>query len=165
MMSLCPVRSGLTRVDRLSGKGVWSNKTAVRFLSTNFKYVYANDVFGNLLILDYNRGTELARWDARSWLLPMPNDYTDRLFLANHDGQIVCLHHRDQVKPLVVRTGKELIRIDLKKLPKDKKKKKDPDDEEVRFHAEPPTLGWRPAWVSDRPLLAFRAHPGKPLDR
>src|SRR5207253_3108811 len=44
-----PEYAGLTRVDRLSGKAVWTNKASRRFLATNNKYVYAADAFGNLL--------------------------------------------------------------------------------------------------------------------
>jgi hypothetical protein len=149
-----PDRVGLTRVNRASGKGVWSNKAAVRFLSTNYKFVYANDAQGRLLILDYFRGTELARWDASSWTVPVPNDRTDRLYLANHDGQIVCLHHRDLVRPLLVRTPTEAVI----KLPEDKKKdkdkdKKDPDKDKDKDKGG--RLFRQPAGLAEpRPLLA-----------
>jgi outer membrane protein assembly factor BamB len=144
-----PDRIGLTRVDRATGRGVWSNKVAVRFLCTNYKFVYANDAQGRLLLLDYFRGTELARWDASSWTIPVPNDRTDRLFLANHDGQIMCLHHRDIVRPLPVRTPKEIVvkpPEDKKKKEKDKKEEMEKDKGGQLFQG--PNL-WEP-----RPLLA-----------
>ena len=58
---MVPDRVGLTRVTRATGNKVWSNKTAVRFLCTNNRFVYAADAQGRLLVLDYNRGTELSR--------------------------------------------------------------------------------------------------------
>jgi outer membrane protein assembly factor BamB len=124
-----PERSGLTRVDRELGKGLWSNKAARRFLCTNFKYVYANDAHGKLLVLDYERGTELARWDASAFNMPVSNDRTDRLFLANHDGQLVCLHHRDLVKPLLVRTVKQFVKKEPPVKDKDKEKDKEKEKE------------------------------------
>ena len=35
----------------------------------------------------------------RNFTVPVANDYTDRIYLAAHDGQIVCLHGRSHPKP------------------------------------------------------------------
>ncbi|MCI0643242.1 MAG: PQQ-like beta-propeller repeat protein [Gemmataceae bacterium] len=92
-------RAGLYRVDRASGREVWLNKQAERFLSANQKFVYARDRTGRLLVLDYARGTTLAAYDMRDWTIAVPNELTDRFYLASHDGQILCLHHRDLATP------------------------------------------------------------------
>ena len=43
-------------------------------LATNNRFVYALDRMGHLLVLDYDRGKELARWDTRDWVVPVSND-------------------------------------------------------------------------------------------
>ncbi len=95
---------GLYRLERTTGKVRWSNSTAVKFLATNQQFAYALDRVGNMLVLDYVRGNTMATWDVRDWLLPLANDLTDRIYLASNDGQIMCLRHRDFVRPLAVRT-------------------------------------------------------------
>jgi outer membrane protein assembly factor BamB len=99
-----PDRVGLFRLDRVSGGERWLAPDARRFLATNGKFVYAFDRFGNLLVLDYERGTQLAKWDTRDYVFPIPNEWTDRLYLAAHNGLIVCLHHRDYPTPLKIKT-------------------------------------------------------------
>jgi outer membrane protein assembly factor BamB len=108
---------GMHRLDRASGDPKWSNKDAVKFLASNHRFVYALDRPGRMLVLDYERGKELAKWDTRDWTVPVSNDVTDRIYLASHDGQIVCLHHRDNAKPLKVKTFEV-----MKPPPKDEKK-------------------------------------------
>jgi outer membrane protein assembly factor BamB len=97
-------KNGLYRLQRADGKAWWSNRDAVKFLATNERFVYALDRFGKMLVLDYERGKALAAWDARDWVLPIPNVRTDRIYLASNDGQILCLRHRDRVEPLRMRT-------------------------------------------------------------
>ena len=99
-----PDRVGLYRLDRASGGERWLARDARRFLATNGKFVYAFDRFGNLLVLDHARGTQLAKWDTRDYVFPVPNEWTDRLYLAAHNGLIVCLHHRDYPTPLKIKT-------------------------------------------------------------
>ena len=65
--------------------------------------LHARDRNGVLLVLDYERGTALGQFDMRDWLMSVPNDLTDRFYLANHDGQIVCLHNRAEKVPVRAR--------------------------------------------------------------
>jgi outer membrane protein assembly factor BamB len=97
-------KKALFRLNRATGNVVWSNKEAVKVLAANLRFVYAVDRVGNMLVLDYERGKTMAAWDARDWVLTIANDLTDRVFMAANDGQILCLHHRDLVRPMVVRT-------------------------------------------------------------
>src|SRR5262249_22131172 len=57
-----PDSEGMICLDRETGRQPWQNNVAQRFLSTNYKFVYAVDRLGELLILDYNKGTSLAKW-------------------------------------------------------------------------------------------------------
>src|SRR5262249_10777141 len=49
---------GLRRLDRETGRGIWQNRHADRFVAMNPKRVYAADDSGRLLVLDRVRGTE-----------------------------------------------------------------------------------------------------------
>ena len=61
-------RAGLYRLDRQTGREVWHNGAAQRFLSANKKFVYATDKSGRFVVLDRERGTILSTWDARDQL-------------------------------------------------------------------------------------------------
>jgi len=97
-------KAGLYRLERANGNVKWASKDAAKFLATDQRFVYALDRLGKMLVLDYERGKALAAWDARDWVLPIPNDLTDRIYLASNDGQIVCLRQRDHFQPLRVKT-------------------------------------------------------------
>lgn len=92
---------GMTRLNRANGEKIWRNERANRFLAVNNKFVYALDRSGRLLILDYARGTELTSFDkTRPYLVPVSNDLTDRVYLAAHDGLLICLRDREYNRPL-----------------------------------------------------------------
>jgi outer membrane protein assembly factor BamB len=124
---VAPSKAGLYRVDRASGEARWNNRDAVKFLSVNKRFVYALDRLGQVMVLDYERGKELARWDTRDWTMPLSNDLTDRIYLAANDGQIVCMHLREQVQPLIVKTFEDFKAPPPKK--DDMKDKKDMKDD------------------------------------
>ncbi len=93
-------RAGLARLRRDTGELLWRNPDVDRFLAQNRKLVYALDPHYNLLVLDRARGTVLTAVNVRDFVVPVRNDYTDRLFLASNDGLIVCLHDRGYPRPL-----------------------------------------------------------------
>lgn len=95
-----PKRRGLMRFRRDNGEMLWRAADAERFLAAAKKFVYALDRTGHLLVLDRARGEVLSRLDTRDFTVPANNDYTDRVYLASHDGQIICLHDRSLSKPL-----------------------------------------------------------------
>jgi hypothetical protein len=132
---------GLFRIDRRTGKEMWRNRNARRFLAVNSKFVYAFDRSGYLLVLDQERGTTLGKMDTGAFVVPITNEFTDRLFLASHNGLIVCLRDHDQRTPLVnkkvadmeAKSGKGKDKGNGKKPkedkePKEEKKPKDMDD-------------------------------------
>jgi PQQ-like domain len=110
---------GLFRVHRFTGENYWLEPSAERFLTAHYykdgsgkfkldrqgrilaKYVYATDRHGRLLILDGDRGGILSQFDTSAWQTPAENSWTDRLYLANRDGQILCLRPRDSRLPQV----------------------------------------------------------------
>jgi outer membrane protein assembly factor BamB len=100
-------RGGLMRIKRPTGETVWRHPLAHRFLAANGKFVYATDRQGRLLILDRARGHQLAGYDTRDFVVPVSNEWTDRLYLASNDGLLVCLHDRAYRKPLRTKTTEE----------------------------------------------------------
>ncbi|HYV35907.1 MAG TPA: PQQ-binding-like beta-propeller repeat protein, partial [Gemmataceae bacterium] len=143
-------KGGIFRVDRATGEARWASKDAVKFLATNQKFVYALDSVGNMLIVDYLRGKTMAAWDARNWIVSIGNDLTDRIYLASHDGQILCLRNKDNVKPLVVKTFEV-----PKSKDKDGKKKAD----EIPPKVEPPKV--EPPKVEPPKVEAPKVEPPK----
>ena len=97
MSSSLPTASVLRRLDRLSGREMWTNRDTSRFLAATTNYVYALNQVGKFHVLDGRRGTTLATYDLSGWAVPVPNDLTDRIYLAANDGQILCLRLRDSV--------------------------------------------------------------------
>src|SRR5207249_2149095 len=92
---------GLYRLDRETGQLRWHNRQADQFLAQNKKFVYATDFSGRLLILDRARGRVLTSYDGvRDFVVPVPNELTDRIYLAGQDGLLMCLHDRDHPTPL-----------------------------------------------------------------
>jgi hypothetical protein len=97
---LSPTGSGLYRLLRDSGELIWQSPAAQRLLAVNPKFVYASDGSGRLVVLDQRRGTVLSGLDTRDYVVPISNDLTDRVYLAAHDGLVVCLHDREYAAPV-----------------------------------------------------------------
>jgi outer membrane protein assembly factor BamB len=99
---------GLMRIDRRNGEAKWKAAVANvdRVLATNPKFVYALDRESRLMVLDRARGTELSRLESRDFPFPIVNEHDDRLFLAAHDGTIVCLHDKDYTTPRIMKNAK-----------------------------------------------------------
>ena len=117
---IAPERLGLRKLYRFSGREVLTNREVEKFLAANQSFVYALDRLGNFFVLDAKRGTTLAKHDLTEWAISVPNEYTDRIYLAANDGQILCLRHRDMTKPVIMKTVEEYKHMDDKK--KDEKK-------------------------------------------
>ena len=135
---VAPDRVGLRRIDRLSGREVWTNRDTQRFLAANLNNVYALDRIGKFFVLDARRGATLAKLDLSDWTIPIANEWTDRVYLAAHDGQVICLRHRELTKALNLKTQdlpivKEIKKsLEEKKKDDDKKEDKDKDRDKDR---------------------------------
>ncbi len=86
---------GMTRLDRFSGTAFWSLPSAKRFLAASHRLVIGLDDHNQMLIIDRSRGSILATWSAKAFTILSPNEYTDRIVLASHDGLILCLRDMD----------------------------------------------------------------------
>jgi outer membrane protein assembly factor BamB len=118
---------GMFRLDRETGREIWHNRDAEQYLAGNKKFLYATDRHGKFLVLDLARGITHARYDMSDYVLPISNELTDRIYFANHDGQILCLRHRDNVKPMRMKTQQAVKKPPIK--PKEDKKSPEPKEE------------------------------------
>lgn len=89
-----------SRIKYRGGEDVWNNPEGDRVLAVNPKFVYAFDKSGRLLVIDRERGRTLSRYDLRDFPVPISNEYTDRIYIASHNGLIVCLHDREFPTPV-----------------------------------------------------------------
>jgi outer membrane protein assembly factor BamB len=121
---ISPEKVGLRRIDRESGREVWTNRDTVRFVAANNTNVYALDHIGKFYVLDARRGTTLAWYDLSNWRIAVANEWTDRIYLASSDGKVLCLRHRDLTRPLVMKS-EEAPKVEEKKIEKKKEEKKD----------------------------------------
>jgi hypothetical protein len=102
---------GMSRVNRDTGEPLWNirrhdfSPEADRVLAVNPKFVYAVDGAGAMLVLDRKNGAQLSRYDVRDFVFPVINDQSDRIYLASHDGLVVCLHDKDYAQPLLYHKG------------------------------------------------------------
>jgi hypothetical protein len=79
---------------------VWANPDGDRVVAVNPKFVYAMDRVGRLLVIDREKGRTLSRYDLRDYPVGISNELTDRLYLAAHNGLIICLHDREYATPV-----------------------------------------------------------------
>ena len=124
---------GLFRVERQRGQTYWLNSDADRFLAVHYlrdaagkfvqdrqhhvlaKYVYAYDRYGRLLILDGDRGTLMGQYDTSAWTVPIVNEWTDRLYLGNQDGQLMALRARSGRLPQICKSVLAPRKIEAKR--------------------------------------------------
>jgi hypothetical protein len=129
---IAPERIGMRLVDRGSGREVWTNRDATRFLAVNDKYVYAMDKWGKFFVLDGQRGSTLAKYDLTDWAIAVANEWTDRVYLAANDGQIICLRNRDLSTPLVMKTPEVVKKLEPKKVVPKKEEMKDDENKDEK---------------------------------
>lgn len=96
---------GLSRLDRMTGEELWRFPEGHRFAAANPTFVYAIDRDARLVVLDRVRGTVLSGIDARDYPVAVTNEVTDRLYLAAHDGTLICLYDRGYAAPVAMRSG------------------------------------------------------------
>jgi outer membrane protein assembly factor BamB len=127
---------GLFRLDRATGREVWVARQLDRFLAANDNFVYALHHTGEFHVLDYLRGSTMARYDLKDWTIPVLNELTDRIYLASNDGQLICLRHRDLRAPLRNKTIEQPAKEE-KKAEKVEEKKEDKKEEKQEEEKKP----------------------------
>jgi outer membrane protein assembly factor BamB len=85
---------GLVCIDKLShgvAKAKWINERAVRYLSEDDKYVYAQQNDGYLIALDKTNGYRVFRSQRKDFTLFSPNIKDKTIYAATADGQIYSI--------------------------------------------------------------------------
>ena len=98
-------KAGMYRINRQTGEEEWVTKKAHEFLAANRKFIYTRDGHGFLQIQDRNRGDLLASYDCADWRVSVANEWSDRIYLANNDGMMMCLFLHDNQHPVVMKSG------------------------------------------------------------
>ncbi len=101
---ITPEGVGLYRIGREHGETLWRQGFAERFLASDKRLVYASDRLGRLLVLDRETGNQLGKLEeARNFVIPIANEFTDRVYLASNDGLVISVHDRRHSKPVVMK--------------------------------------------------------------
>jgi outer membrane protein assembly factor BamB len=80
-------------LDAFSGKQVWGPAFNIRqLMSVSEEKIYALDRRGDLVIIHRESGARLRTIRLHGTAIPFVNTLTDRLFLTNKQGRVVCLH-------------------------------------------------------------------------
>lgn len=89
-------------LDAFSGKQVWGPTFNVsQLLSISETKIYAFDRRGDLVILDRETGSPQRTLRLNGSAIPFVNTQTDRLFLSNKQGLVVCVHEKQYEFPLI----------------------------------------------------------------
>ncbi|MEX2185542.1 MAG: PQQ-binding-like beta-propeller repeat protein [Pirellulales bacterium] len=96
-----PERGGMYRLDATTGVEVWKARQANRFLAASATRVYALDPYRRLTVVDASNGGVMGQLRTDQLDLPVVNQETDRIYLAESNGLIQCLHEIDSTRPLL----------------------------------------------------------------
>jgi outer membrane protein assembly factor BamB len=88
-------------LDAATGKPKWTAAGITQFVSQSASKVYACDRFGQLTVLDINRGTRLDSMPLPIGTKKLINYRSDRIYLTTETGLIQCLHEVELKKPLL----------------------------------------------------------------
>lgn len=96
-----PERGGMYRLDATTGAEVWKARLANRFLAASEKRVYAVDPYRRLTVVEADSGGVSGQLPTGQLDLPIVNQETDRIYLADSSGLIQCLHEIDAQRPFL----------------------------------------------------------------
>lgn len=95
-----PAGRGLYSLRTSTGFQQWHQREAVKFLAATPEMAFASDRLGNVLILDRKDGSIKGSLPYRHLNERVENERTDRLYLANESGQVVCIREASREEPL-----------------------------------------------------------------
>ncbi len=91
----------LRRLSPTSGVMQWMVENQDQLLAVSKSRVYTCDMVGRLNVFDAASGSRLATLPIEFLNVRLTNQKTDRIYLLNKEGLIVCLRELDAVKPLL----------------------------------------------------------------
>lgn len=97
-----PERGGMYRLDATTGAEVWQARLANRFVAASATRVYTLDPNRRLTVVDERNGGVVGQIGSTATVdLPIVNQETDRLYLADGEGLIQCIREIDAKYPVV----------------------------------------------------------------
>jgi outer membrane protein assembly factor BamB len=94
-----PHNDGLYCLSTTSGAIKWHQPRATTFLAATDSYLFASDSLNNVLMLAHEDGGIQGEAPLKRFSKYLPNERTDRLFLASSDGVILCISEQGQEFP------------------------------------------------------------------
>ena len=86
---VAPQREGLISLTLVSGRMLWTQPQAIEFIAASETRVYASDISGNLLIMERENGEIIGQIPLRKFNVRIPNERTDRIFMADDSGLVI----------------------------------------------------------------------------
>jgi outer membrane protein assembly factor BamB len=91
---LFPEHGNMYKISAETGIPAWSVPRIQDFLSASSTRVYVTDSRNNLIILSASHGEPLGKFSLGSFTHHMPNERSDRIYVATERGLVMCLHER-----------------------------------------------------------------------
>lgn len=95
-----PAGRGMYALRTTTGFEQWHQREAVQMLAASPELVFASDDVGDVLILDRKDGAITGVLPYRHLSERVENERTDRLYLANESGLVVCIRESSREEPL-----------------------------------------------------------------
>lgn len=90
---------GMYALNMFGGEVQWHQTQATEFLAAAGDTLFASDELGNMLVLSRHDGAVIGGIPLREMSVRVPNDRTDRVFLASPLGLVLCLRERGSEFP------------------------------------------------------------------
>lgn len=98
---------GMYCLDARDGRQLWWVPQVIQFIAASNERVYAVDRLQRMVFLDINNGARVDAMEFPPRIVRFINDRSDRIYLANQDGLIQCLHEVELTEPVQHRKDKE----------------------------------------------------------
>ncbi len=97
---VCSDQDRLHCLDSEDGSPVWSAPGIAQFVAVTKQRAYGLSRFYELVAVDLETGAEIGRLNATGSELPVPNLFTDRIYLASATGLVQCLRETTLTEPI-----------------------------------------------------------------
>lgn len=98
---IMPQAGGMHSLNCADGSVQWFSPKVYDLLAVSAAHLYAADRFGDILVMDVKTGAQLDTMRTPQLPLKYTNVLTDRLYLGNTTGMLMCLHEAAQTHPVV----------------------------------------------------------------
>jgi hypothetical protein len=95
-----PFGRGMYSLRTATGFQQWHQRAATEFLAATTGYIFTSDSLGDVLILNEEDGSVAGTLNYRHLSTRVQNERTDRLYLANPSGLVVCIREQGRDEAL-----------------------------------------------------------------